>query len=85
MTPNNIRQSYMPEGAVPVKNPNGTAPSFIVEDSRAVIFSLPGVPVDPSGTPYALDAIEQAATVSDGSPLLGLRSLPKSQPQAPTP
>ena len=46
MTPNNIRQSYMPEGAIPVKNPNGTAPSFIVEDPRAVIFSLPGVPVE---------------------------------------
>jgi nicotinamide-nucleotide amidase len=46
MTPNNIRQSYMPEGAIAVKNPNGTAPSFIVEDPRAVIFSLPGVPVE---------------------------------------
>ena len=46
MTPNNIRQSYMPEGAIPIKNPNGTAPSFVVEDPRAVIFSLPGVPVE---------------------------------------
>ena len=46
MTPNNLRQSYMPEGAIPVKNPNGTAPSFVVEDPRAVIFSLPGVPVE---------------------------------------
>jgi nicotinamide-nucleotide amidase len=46
MTPNNIRQSYMPEGALPVKNPNGTAPCFIVEDSRGVIYSLPGVPVE---------------------------------------
>ncbi|HZD39834.1 MAG TPA: CinA family nicotinamide mononucleotide deamidase-related protein [Terriglobales bacterium] len=46
MTPNNIRQSFMPEGAIPVKNPNGTAPCFIVEDPRAVIYSLPGVPVE---------------------------------------
>jgi nicotinamide-nucleotide amidase len=46
MTPNNIRQSFMPEGAIPIQNPNGTAPSFVVEDSRAVIFSLPGVPVE---------------------------------------
>jgi nicotinamide-nucleotide amidase len=46
MTPNNIRQSYMPEGAIPVKNPNGTAPCFIVEGSRGVIYSLPGVPVE---------------------------------------
>jgi nicotinamide-nucleotide amidase len=46
MTPNNIRQSYMPEGATPVKNPNGTAPCFIVEDPRGVIYCLPGVPVE---------------------------------------
>jgi nicotinamide-nucleotide amidase len=46
MTPNNIRQSYMPEGAIAVKNPNGTAPCFIVEDQRGVIYSLPGVPVE---------------------------------------
>ncbi|HEV8720870.1 MAG TPA: competence/damage-inducible protein A [Candidatus Binatia bacterium] len=46
MTPNNLRQSFMPEGAIPIKNPNGTAPCFIVEDPRAVIYSLPGVPVE---------------------------------------
>ncbi len=46
MTPNNRRQAYMPEGAIPVKNPNGTAPCFIVEDSRGIIFCLPGVPVE---------------------------------------
>ena len=46
MTPNNIRQSYMPEGAIPVKNPNGTAPCFIVEDARGIVYSLPGVPVE---------------------------------------
>ena len=36
----------MPESAIPVKNPNGTAPCFIVEDKRGIIFSLPGVPVE---------------------------------------
>ena len=46
MTPNNVRQSYMPEGALPVKNPNGTAPCFIVEDPCGVIYCLPGVPVE---------------------------------------
>ena len=46
MTPNNRRQAYIPEGAIPVTNPNGTAPCFIVEDPRGVIFSLPGVPVE---------------------------------------
>lgn len=46
MTPNNRRQAYIPEGAIAVKNPNGTAPCFIVEDPRAVLVSLPGVPVE---------------------------------------
>lgn len=46
MTPNNERQAYIPEGAVPVENPNGTAPAFIVEDPRGVIFVLPGVPFE---------------------------------------
>jgi nicotinamide-nucleotide amidase len=46
MTPNNRRQAYMPEGALRVKNPNGTAPCFIVEDPRGIIYCLPGVPVE---------------------------------------
>jgi nicotinamide-nucleotide amidase len=46
LTPNNERQAYIPEGAIPVENPNGTAPSFIVEDPRGVIFALPGVPFE---------------------------------------
>ena len=46
MTPNNERQAYMPEGAIPVTNPNGTAPSFIVEDPRGAVFVLPGVPFE---------------------------------------
>jgi nicotinamide-nucleotide amidase len=46
MTPNNERQADIPEGATPVENPNGTAPSFIVEDSRGIIFVLPGVPFE---------------------------------------
>jgi nicotinamide-nucleotide amidase len=32
MTKNNEKQAYIPAGATPVENPNGTAPSFIVED-----------------------------------------------------
>ncbi len=46
LTANNEKQAYIPEGAIPVENPNGTAPSFIVEDPRGVIMSLPGVPVE---------------------------------------
>jgi nicotinamide-nucleotide amidase len=46
MTPNNRRQAFMPEGAIRVNNPNGTAPCFIVEAPRAIVYSLPGVPVE---------------------------------------
>ena len=46
MTSNNERQADIPEGATPVENPNGTAPSFIVEDPRGIIFVLPGVPFE---------------------------------------
>jgi nicotinamide-nucleotide amidase len=46
MTSNNERQAYIPEGAIPVHNPNGTAPSFIVEDTRGVVIALPGVPFE---------------------------------------
>ena len=44
MTPNNERQADIPKGAIAVHNPNGTAPSFIVEDPRGVVIALPGVP-----------------------------------------
>jgi nicotinamide-nucleotide amidase len=46
MTKNNEKQAYMPAGAIPVENPNGTAPSFIVEDPHGVIICLPGVPFE---------------------------------------
>jgi nicotinamide-nucleotide amidase len=46
MTPNNERQAYIPEGSIAVQNPNGTAPSFIVEDPRGIVFALPGVPFE---------------------------------------
>lgn len=46
MTPNNERQAYIPKDAITVHNPNGTAPSFIVEDPKSVIYALPGVPFE---------------------------------------
>ncbi len=44
MSENNQRQAYVPRGAVPVPNPVGSAPAFIVETDRGVVISLPGVP-----------------------------------------
>lgn len=43
-TENNRRQAYIPEKAIPIKNPVGTAPCFIVEVGDASIIALPGVP-----------------------------------------
>jgi nicotinamide-nucleotide amidase len=44
MPPNNRRQAFIPDGAVPVENPMGTAPGFIVEKGGRVVITLPGVP-----------------------------------------
>jgi nicotinamide-nucleotide amidase len=44
MSENNRRQARIPQGAIPIENPVGTAPCFIVEDPRGIIISLPGVP-----------------------------------------
>jgi nicotinamide-nucleotide amidase len=43
-TENNRRQAYVPQGAIAVENPVGTAPIFIVESGNRVVISLPGVP-----------------------------------------
>jgi nicotinamide mononucleotide (NMN) deamidase PncC len=44
MSDNNRRQAHLPEGSIPIENPVGTAPAFIVEDERGTIITLPGVP-----------------------------------------
>jgi nicotinamide-nucleotide amidase len=42
--PNNKRQAYIPEGALPIENPQGTAPGFIIETETGTLISIPGVP-----------------------------------------
>ncbi|MDX2160605.1 MAG: CinA family nicotinamide mononucleotide deamidase-related protein [bacterium] len=44
MTENNRRQAFLPDHAIVIENPVGTAPSFIVEHQGKVVISLPGVP-----------------------------------------
>lgn len=44
MSENNHRQAYLPDNAIPIENPVGTAPSFIVEYGDGMVISLPGVP-----------------------------------------
>ena len=43
-TENNRRQAYIPEDAIPIFNPVGTAPCFIIEVEERCVISLPGVP-----------------------------------------
>jgi competence/damage-inducible protein CinA-like protein len=43
-TENNRRQAFIPEGAIQVRNPVGTAPAFIIDEEEACVVSLPGVP-----------------------------------------
>lgn len=44
LSPSNRRQAYIPKGAIPVENPVGTAPAFIVEVGNRSVIALPGVP-----------------------------------------
>jgi nicotinamide-nucleotide amidase len=44
MTPNNIKQAYLPEGCIAVRNCNGTAPGCIIEEKGKIIVMLPGPP-----------------------------------------
>jgi nicotinamide-nucleotide amidase len=46
MVESNRKQAYIPEGAIPIENPKGTAPGFIAEYPGGSLISLPGVPVE---------------------------------------
>jgi nicotinamide-nucleotide amidase len=41
---NNPRQAYIPEDAIPIHNPVGTAPGFITKFRNSYVITLPGVP-----------------------------------------
>lgn len=44
VTENNKRQAFLPQDALTIVNPVGTAPGFIVEEGQKAIISVPGVP-----------------------------------------
>lgn len=44
MTSNNIKQAYIPEDSIIIKNRNGTAPGCIIEEGIKVVIMLPGPP-----------------------------------------
>lgn len=44
MTENNRRQAFVPQDALVIENPVGTAPSFMIEYHGSIVICLPGVP-----------------------------------------
>jgi nicotinamide-nucleotide amidase len=46
MAENNRKQAFIPKGSIPIENPKGTAPGFIVETSKGAVISIPGVPME---------------------------------------
>jgi nicotinamide-nucleotide amidase len=44
LTPPRIKMAKLPEGAIPLINPVGTAPAVVVEHEGLTIIALPGVP-----------------------------------------
>jgi len=46
MAESNRKQAYIPEKSIPIENPKGTAPGFIVEYAKGSIISIPGVPLE---------------------------------------
>ncbi len=69
LTKNNERQAQIPSGATVIRNPNGTAPAFMVESDRGTIISLPGVPfemrwlIDNEIIPYLRDRYDLGETI----------------------
>ncbi len=46
MAENNRKQAFIPEGSIPIENPKGTAPGFIMEYPDGALISIPGVPLE---------------------------------------
>lgn len=44
LSPSNLKQAYLPEGAKIIINQYGTAPAMILEKDKKIICSFPGVP-----------------------------------------
>jgi nicotinamide-nucleotide amidase len=63
VSPNNRKQAYIPEEAIPIENPVGTAPGFIAEKDGKAIIVVPGVPhemryfMEHSVLPYLRDKL----------------------------
>ncbi len=78
MTPNNLKQALIPEGATVFANPNGTAPGLAVRaDGGQTVILLPGPPreliplLHDAVIPY-LEAFTESVLVSRNVHILGM-------------
>ncbi len=68
-TENNLRQAYLPQGAIMLPNPIGTAPGFIVETEEGTVIVMPGVPremelmMTEQVVPYLQSRMEEQAVI----------------------
>ncbi|TDX52916.1 competence/damage-inducible protein A [Orenia marismortui] len=46
MANNNLKQAYLPQGALPINNSEGTAPGILLDKDGKIIISMPGVPIE---------------------------------------
>jgi nicotinamide-nucleotide amidase len=49
LTPAREKMAWLPQGAIPIDNPVGTAPCSLLHTGQSVIISLPGVPKELKG------------------------------------
>jgi len=71
MTPSNRIQAELPQGAVALHNPRGTAPGIWLEDDAGrLVIMLPGVPVEMRGllVEEVLPRLVARARVADSAP-----------------
>lgn len=64
MSPNNLRQTMVPEGGMWLENNNGTAPGIWIEHEGTIVILLPGPPVE-------LEAMFEASCLPRLAPLAG--------------
>ena len=73
MTPSNRVQAEVPQGAVVLPNPRGTAPGIWLEDDAGrLVIMLPGVPVEMRGllVEQVLPRLVARALAQDGAPVV---------------
>lgn len=66
MTANNIKQAYIPENSIPVRNHIGTAPGIIIESDKNTVIMLPGPPSEMK-TMYTREIMPYLKSKSEGS------------------